>query len=198
MPGHVHRYLPATDPSRTPLVLLHGTYGTETDLLPSAGEVAPGAARLSVRGTVAMDTGYAFFRRHPDRRVDEADLAARIPELAHLITRRLTEPPIALGFSNGAIMAAALLATRPGLLSSAILLRPLSPFADLPHPLEGVPVLLIDGTEDTRRAPDDGPRLAEQLRRAGASVTHRRLRTGHLPTPGDIVLAREWLEDRGL
>jgi phospholipase/carboxylesterase len=60
--------------------------------------------------------------------------------------------PIAIGYSNGAIMAAALLLTRPGLLAGAVLLRPVSPFwDDLPTRLGGGPVLTIDGEMDSRR-----------------------------------------------
>ena len=85
----------------------------------------------------------------------------------------LTKPPIAIGFSNGAIMAAALLLTRPRLLAGAILFRPLSPFRDdLVNRLHDVPVLIIDGEKDSRRSPGDGARLPARLRNAGAMVTH--------------------------
>lgn len=67
------------------------------------------------------------------RPVDEADIAARTPVLADFInatmaSHSLAKPPI--GYSNGAIMAAALILTHPGLLGGAILFRPLSPFWD--------------------------------------------------------------------
>ncbi|MEU3011923.1 alpha/beta hydrolase [Nocardia asteroides] len=197
--SHTHRYLAGTDSSAHPLVLLHGSDGTESDLLPLAGEVAPGAPRLALRGAVATDGGYAFFRRLPDRRVDEVDLAGRLLPVAQVIetscaAHHFTRQPVALGFSNGAIMAAALLMTSPALFAGAILLRPLSPFSqDLPHRLDDIPVLIVDGSDDTRRSPGDGLRLTERLRRAGASVTHHVLRTGHLITAEDAALARDWL-----
>ncbi len=69
-----------------------------------------------------------------------------------------------LAIPTGAIMAAALLLTRPSLLGGAILLRPLSPFThDPPTRLDGTPVLVIDGEKDSRRSPGDGLRLAERL-----------------------------------
>jgi len=102
--------------------------------------------------------------------------------------------PIAIGFSNGAIMAAALLLTDPGLLAAAVLFRPLSPFTyDLPHRPDGTPVLIIDGDNDSRRSPGDGLRLAERLVRAGALVTHHALPVGHAITSEDRRIAREWL-----
>jgi phospholipase/carboxylesterase len=196
--SYAHVLIEGGNAPEAPLVLLHGSDGTETDLLPLAELLAPDSVRISVRGAVASDAGYAFFRRFPDRRVDEADVAARVPALADFIESTCAGygRPIAVGFSNGAIMAAALLLARPGLLAGAILFRPLSPFAeDLPHRLDGTPVLVLDGAEDTRRSPGDGTRLAERLRHAGATVTQHVLPTGHMPGPEDLRLAQNWLRD---
>lgn len=196
---HLWVFEAGSDTASPPFVLLHGSYGTEADLLPLADRLAPGASRLGVRGAVAMDDGYSFFRRHPDRRVDEADLRSRVPALAALVRELtvralLTKPPVVVGFSNGAIMAAALLAACPEVLVGAILFRPLPPFtADALYRRSTVPVLIVDGAQDRRRDPDDGRRLAERLRGVGAVVTHRVLRAGHAITVEDEDVAREWL-----
>jgi phospholipase/carboxylesterase len=181
------------------LVLLHGSHGTESDLLPLARRLAPESTRLGVRGAVTWGDGYAFFRRHPDRRVDETDIESRVGPLAALIRDhtadgRFARPPVVVGFSNGAIMAAALVATCPGLLSGAVLFRPLSPFtaADA-YQRCTLPIVIIDGAQDPRRSPTDGLRLAERLSRAGADVTHRVLPVGHAITAEDEEIAREWL-----
>jgi phospholipase/carboxylesterase len=201
-PIHAHCFLPGTDPGAAPLVLLHGSGGTEHDLMPLAAELAPAGARFGIRGSVAIEGGFAFFHRFPDRRVDEADIAARVPVLAAFIEASrarytLTGRPLAIGFSNGAIMAAALLLSRPGLLAGAILFRPLSPFThDLPHRLDNTKVLIIDGQKDSRRSPGDGLRVADRLMRAGASVTHHVLPVGHAITPEDTRIAREWMANR--
>jgi phospholipase/carboxylesterase len=198
-PTHVHCFVPGTDTGRAPLVLLHGSGGNECDLVPLAGELAPEAANLGIRGTVAIDGGYAFFHRFPDRRVDEADIVARAPVLAEFIGAasgryNFDRRPIAIGFSNGAIMAASLLLARPGLLAAAVLFRPLSPFTDdLPHRLDRTPVLIIDGERDSRRSPGDGLRLAERLVRAGALVTHHVLPVGHAISAEDRRIASAWL-----
>jgi phospholipase/carboxylesterase len=188
-----------TDTSRVPLVLLHGSYGTESDLLPLAARLAPGSSRLAVRGAVAIGNGYAFFRRHLDRRVDEADVGPRVRVLASLICEfgsrdDFAGPPVVVGFSNGAIMAAALVATYPELLAGAVLFRPLSPFGDEAcYQRSALPVLVLDGAQDARRSATDGLRLAECLGRAGAVVTHRVLPTGHALTVEDEEIARDWL-----
>ena len=189
-----------SDTARAPLVLLHGSYGTESDLLSMAGRLEPGASRLGVRGTVAMDNGYAFFRRHADRRVDEADLRSRVPSLEALVREfagrgQLAKPPVLVGFSNGAIMAAAFLAMHPEMLAGAMLFRPLSPFTtDASYRRCSIPVLIVDGAQDQRRSADDGRRLAERLSGAGAVLTHRVLPVGHPIGDEDEELAREWLK----
>jgi phospholipase/carboxylesterase len=186
-PIHAHCLLPGTDTTGAQLVLLHGSGGNEFDLVPLASELAPEAAKLGIRGTVAIEEGYAFFHRFPDRRVNEADIEAKAPVLAEFIEAscaryNFRRRPIAIGFSNGAIMAA------------AILFRPLSPFThDVPHRLDNTSVLIIDGEKDSRRSPGDGLRLAERLVRSGASVSHHVLPVGHSITEEDKRIAREWL-----
>jgi len=161
-PTHIHHFIAGTDPARAPLVLLHGSGGDGHDLLPLADALAPGSPLLGIRGMVAIDIGFAFFHRFPDQSIDEADLSIRAPALADFIEaartgHSLTRASIAIGYSNGAIMAAALLLTRPSLLAGAML----SPFShDLSVRLDGTPVLVIDGENDNRRSPGDGRRLA--------------------------------------
>jgi phospholipase/carboxylesterase len=193
----IHLFHPGTNASEPPLVLLHGSGGDEHSLAPLAAELAPGSPALTIRGTVEIDGGFAFFHRRPDNTVDEADVDQRLPALVDCI--RTVQPgfaqqPIAVGFSNGAIMTAAMLLTEPTLLAGAILFRPLSPFpTDRSVRLDGTPVLIIDGEKDSRRSPGDGARLAERLTRAGAAVTHHVLPVGHAVTEMDKQIARDWL-----
>jgi phospholipase/carboxylesterase len=94
----------------------------------------------------------------------------------------------------GAIIAAALLLTSPGLLAGAIVFRPLSPFREgMTFSLNGTPALIIDGEKDTRRFPGDGTLLAERLTRAGAAVSHHVLPVGHAIAVIDREIARTWL-----
>jgi phospholipase/carboxylesterase len=200
---HSHHFIPGTASTGRPLVLLHGSGGTEHDLVPLAAELAPGAPTLSIRGTLAIDGGFAFFHRRPDRSIDEADILARILALAGFIAAagvryEFRGAPVAAGFSNGAIMTAGLLLTHPTLLSGAMLFRPLLPFVqDLPVRMDGTPVLIIDGAKDSRRSPGDGARVGERLAGAGAVVTHHVLPVGHSITASDAQIARSWCESLG-
>lgn len=202
-PTHAYHFVAGTDQSKPPLVLLHGSGGDEHDLVPLAQKLAPDSPIIGLRGAVRSEGGYAFFNRFPDRSIDEADITSRVPVLANFIKATLTEyslakAPIAIGFSNGAIMAAALLLTRPSLFAGAVLLRPLSPFRDdLEIRLNGVPALIIDGEKDIRRSPGDGARLAERLRKVGAMVAHHALPVGHSITMRDQEIVGEWLGDMG-
>ena len=179
---------------------MHGSGDDERDLVPLAELLAPGVPVLAIRGSVDIDGGFAFFHRFPDRTINDADISVRAPVLADFIETCCTRyglavPPVAAGYSNGAIMTAALVLTRPTLLAGAILLRPLSPFtSDPPSRLSGIPVLIIDGERDKRRSPGDGARLAERLRGLGATVTHQVLPAGHAISDIDARLARMWLD----
>ena len=192
-------HVPGSPGDGLPLVLLHGSNGTERDLLGLAADVRPAASLLAVRGDVVMDPGFAFFRRFPDRRVDVDDLRSRASRLARFIRLAGAGPrgdkPIAIGYSNGAIMAIALLLDAPDVLAGAILLRPLLPFEPGPGAAGlAKPVLVVDGADDRRRAPDDGLRVCRALRRAGALVRHETSASGHLIGPDDVAAARSWLE----
>ncbi|MGY3144324.1 phospholipase/carboxylesterase [Bradyrhizobium sp. USDA 3397] len=197
---HDHCFIESAAPDRTPLLMLHGSSGTERDMVPLAGLLAPGSMAVALRGAVPWEAGFAFFRRFEDRSIDERDLLARAEVLAAEVVRigkncRFPRPPVAIGFSNGAIMAAALLMLYPRCLSGAVLLRPLSPFAVDPDTrLSRFPALLIDGDNDARRLRGDGARLAQRLAHMGADVTHHLLPTGHTITEDDIGLTREWLK----
>ena len=191
-------HLPMANATCPPLVLLHGSNGDEHDLLDLAGEVAPGASRFALRGDVALRPGYAFFRRFTDRRIDVEDLRILSARPAQFIRVAVAHDhggvkPIAIGYSNGAVMATALLLDAPEALAGAVLLRPLLP--RLPTSgttIGGKPVLIIDGLQDQRRAPEDGEFVREALQRAGAVVQHETSASGHAIGPDDLRLARTW------
>lgn len=197
----VHVFERGSDPDRPPLLLLHGTGGDEHDLVPLGRAVAPGASLLSPRGKVLEGAAPRFFRRLAEGVFDEADLTARTHELADFIgearARYGLPSPIALGFSNGANIAASLLLLRPEVLAGAALLRAMPPFRDPPRvDLTGKPVLLLSGLMDPIMPAAASTRLAETFAAVGADVRHQALPAGHGLTQADIGQLSQWLARR--
>jgi len=194
----VHRFEPATATGLPPLLLLHGTGGDENDLLSLGRTLAPGAALLSPRGKVMEGGMPRFFRRFAEGVFDESDVRARAGELAAFITEARAAyglaAPIAVGFSNGANIAAALMLTDPDALAGAVLLRAMVPLANpAPVDLKARPVLLLSGAMDPIVPEENAARLAGQLERAKATVTHRILPAGHGLSQADINLSHQWI-----
>ena len=193
--AYVHRFEPGVDPSRPPLLLLHGTGGDESDLLPLGREIAPGAALLSPRGNVLEGQMPRFFRRFREGLFDEDDVRRRAGELASFIAeaRRAygLAQPFALGYSNGANLAAAVLLLHPKTLAGAILLRAMAPLAEPPKPdLSGMSVLILSGLSDPIAPRSTAEKLAVALAAAGARVERDELPAGHGLTQADVTRAK--------
>jgi phospholipase/carboxylesterase len=200
--GFIHRFQAATRPERPPLLLLHGTGGDENDLVPFGARMAPGSALLSPRGKVRENGMARFFRRLAEGMFDLDDLKARAHELGDFVEHACAAydlaKPIAVGFSNGANIATALMLLRPEALAGAVLMRGMTPFApDEPVALRGLPVLILAGSADPLVAPEARNALAALLERTGADVTAVTIDAGHGLTPQDISLAARWLGERG-
>lgn len=194
----VHRYEAGSAPS---LLLLHGTGGDENDLIDLGRLLRPGAALLSPRGAVLEDGMPRFFRRLAPGVFDEGDLIRRTHELADFIedqsARRHLGKILAVGYSNGANIAASLLLLKPGVLAGAVLFRSMVPL-EPPHPpqLQGVPVLMLAGRHDRMIPPESTQRLAVLLAQAGADVSLEWRDNGHELSQPEFVLAHDWLDAR--
>ena len=200
--GFVHRFVPAPGepPSRLTLLLLHGTGGDESDLLDLGRSLSPGAALLSPRGRVLEHGAPRFFRRLAEGVFDLPDLHAQTAALAAFVGAAAgaygfdPKHVVAVGFSNGANIAASLLLSHPGVLAGAVLLRPMVPFEPQVKPdLAGMPVLIAAGLRDPIVPAAQTHRLADLLRGGGADVTVAPQPAGHGLVPGDLAAAREWV-----
>lgn len=196
--GLVHRFVPGEEGGRA-LLLLHGTGGNEDDLIPLGRALAPGAALLSPRGPVLEHGMPRFFRRLADGVFDLDDLVARTHQLADFVAAASAAyhlgpgKLIALGFSNGANIAASTLLLRPEALGGAALLRPMVPFEPETLPdLTGVPVLIASGSTDPLVSHGQSKRLAALLTGSGADVTVHWSPGGHGLDQGDIEALHAW------
>jgi phospholipase/carboxylesterase len=196
--GFVHRFVPATDPKRTPLLLLHGTGADENDLIPLGAQLSPGAALLSPRGKVLEQGMPRFFRRVGEGVFDIDDLRARTKDLAVFVANARKAyglaTPIAVGFSNGANIAWSLLLSDPTALAAAILMRAMLPFdPDAIPQLNGKRVLMLSGAADPIVSAPQRDKLAKLLKAAGTDLQYELLPAGHRLIPQDLTIAAEWL-----
>jgi phospholipase/carboxylesterase len=194
----VHRFVPGT--SLATLLVLHGTGGDENDLLPLARELAPDAALLSPRGPVLEHGMPRFFRRIAVGVFDEADLTRRAADLAGFVAaaaRAYGRDPArvyALGYSNGANMAAALLLLHPDALAGGALLRAMLPLEPpTPPDLAGKPVRIAAGLEDPYAPRERVDALADRLKQAGAAVEVGWQAAGHALDEGEMDAVRAWI-----
>ncbi|MDQ6809494.1 MAG: alpha/beta hydrolase [Verrucomicrobiota bacterium] len=200
--GFVHRYIPAPDAARADrvLLLLHGTGGDEDDLIPLGPKLDPNAALLSPRGKISEHGQLRFFRRLAEGVFDEEDVVRRAHELADFVIAAGSEynfeplPVVAVGYSNGANIAAAMLLLRPEVLAGAILLRAMVPLSSPPAPdLRGRRILISEGEQDPIVPMDHGRTLSAMLRNAGADVLLIIQAAGHSLVGEDIRAAQSWL-----
>src|SRR4051794_25226969 len=196
----MHQFVPGTS-SRT-LLLLHGTGGNENDLLSLGRSLDAEAALLSPRGKVLENGMPRFFRRLAEGVFDEQDLIQRTHELARFVEsaaqhyQRDAGKVIAVGFSNGANIAAAMLLLEPSVLRGAVLLRAMVPLEPETMPdLSGRFALISAGREDPIVPPEHPQRLAQKLTAAGATVSLKWQSAGHQLTRNDLVEARSFVSE---
>jgi phospholipase/carboxylesterase len=139
-----------------------------------------------------------FFRRLAEGVFDEDDLRRRANELADFVADARDAygiaAPIAVGFSNGANIAAATLLLRPDALAGAVLLRAMVPLSQPPAvSFSSKAILILSGAMDQMIPAANTERLAALFRKAGAEVQHRTLPAGHGLSQADVAIAKEWL-----
>lgn len=202
MMDFVHKFIPSkTGENKTTLVLLHGTGGNEEDLIPLGQFLTPDAAILGIRGKVLEGAAPRFFRRLSEGVFDEEDLIFRTHELARFIEEASQmyslnpERLVAVGYSNGANIAASLLLLEPTILSAAVLFRSMVPLEPKKLPnLNGKHVLMQSGRLDPIVTASQSERLFELLKQAGAEITLNWQNTGHGLTNPEFAMAQTWLE----
>ena len=199
-PDFIHEFVPGSS-SRT-LLLLHGTGGNERDLIPLGRELDPNAALLSPRGQILENGMPRFFRRLAEGVFDLEDLKYRANELADFVSAAAqhygfgSDKLVAVGYSNGANIATAMLLLRPEILPTAILFRAMVPLQPEKLPdLSSTRVWIGEGELDPIVPASEAEALAELLRHAGANVTIRFANAGHGLTNGDVAGARDWLRE---
>ena len=203
--GMAHMYIRPVDAGLPTLLLLHGTGGDENDLIPLGRTLLPGAGLLSPRGSVSEHGMNRFFLRLAEGVFDIEDLHRRTAELVAFIAasaeRYEFDPArvIAIGFSNGANIAASVLLSNPTALAGAVLVRPMVPFVpETPSSLANLAVLIEAGDYDNIASRSQTQQLTALLKASQANVDLHSVAAGHSLTEEDVVYARQWLRSRFL
>jgi len=197
-PDFIHEFVPGA--SNRTLLLLHGTGGNERDLISLGRELDSSASLLSPRGKVLENGMPRFFRRLAEGVFDLEDLKKRTHELADFVIAAAkhykidVKNMVAVGYSNGANIAASTLLLLPEIFPAAVLFRAMVPLVPETQPdLSSVRVWIGAGSIDPIIPASETKQLSELLRDAGADVTIRFFKGGHELTPEDVDVAREWL-----
>ena len=194
-----HIFQKGKDASKPTFLLLHGTGGTELDLIPLAGKIDEEASFLSVRGNVLENGMPRFFRRLAEGIFDEEDLIFRTKELYEFLEDAAKKYEfdrnnvIAIGYSNGANIAASLLFQYQDALKGAILHHPMVPLRGISLPdLSGTSVFIGAGTNDPICSPLESGELEKMLEQAQAKVHLHWEHNGHQLTFDEVEAAAEW------
>lgn|SRR5699024_6268250 len=194
-----HIFNKGSNPTKPTLLLLHGTGGNELDLLPLAKQVDVEANVLSVRGNVVENGMPRFFKRLAEGVFDEEDLVFQTKELNEFLDEAAVkydfnrENIIAIGYSNGANIAASLLFHYANALQGAILHHPMVPRRNITLPnLSNKSVLITAGTNDPICLPEESKELQTILESANATADIHWEDNGHQLTQTEVTAASDW------
>ena len=196
-----HIFNKGKDLTRPTLLLLHGTGGNELDLLQLAEIVDHEANVLSVRGNVLENGMPRFFKRLSEGVFDEEDLIFRTEELNDFLDETANKYGfnrkniVAIGYSNGANIAASLLFHYEDALKGAILHHPMVPRRGIQLPnLTGKSVFISAGTNDPICPAQESEQLQSLLKEANAKVDIHWENRGHQLTETEVIAASKWYQ----
>lgn len=200
--GFIHNFVEAKEGTDIVLLLLHGTGGTENDLIPLGRDINKSAAILSPRGKILENGAPRFFKRLAEGVFDLDDLKFRTGELSDFMEKASDlykfnlERVVAIGYSNGANMAASLLLLRPRVVSTAILFRPMVPLVpEILPKLSSKNIFVSGGLYDPIVPKVETERLVDLLKKCGANIFVHWENSGHELRSQEITVTRNWLSN---
>ncbi|WP_456271389.1 alpha/beta hydrolase [Bacillus sp. AK031] len=198
-----HIFKPGKNQKGPTLLLLHGTGGNERDLLPLAEMIAPEYPVLGVRGNISENGMNRFFRRLSEGVFDEEDLVYRTKELKEFIDECAERydfdrsQVIAIGYSNGANIAASMMYHYKDAVRGAVLFHAMVPIrGSKMADLTGTPVFIAAGENDPLIPAKETKELINDLTKANADVTEFWTRGGHQLTREEVVKAADWFKEK--
>lgn len=194
----IHRVYTPDHPNGQTLILLHGTGGSETSLMPLAAKASPNTTLIGLRGRSNEEGSSRWFRRYGPLSFDQKDIRSEAEALAAFIEGAVEaygldlQKTTFLGFSNGANMLAAMMQLHPGLVRNAVLLRATKVLENTPEAdLSGARILAVTGDHDLFGS--HAPALEAELQQSGADIAIKAVSAGHETGPHDIEAIQQWL-----
>ncbi|EJC82529.1 putative esterase [Rhizobium leguminosarum bv. trifolii WSM2297] len=199
----VHRFYTPPDPDGSVFVLLHGSGGNETTLMPLLNKAAPRATLLGVRGRATEEGFPRWYKRITPFSFDQNDIKTEAEAFAAFIEGAVKsygldpQKVVYVGYSNGANLLNSLLYLHPNLVHKAVLLRSMPVLSDYPHAdLKGTDLLVISGKTDAYGK--YASELEERLKSSGATVDSDVIPGGHDLGDADVPIIQKWLlQERG-
>ncbi|MCW4468871.1 alpha/beta hydrolase [Flavobacterium sp. MFBS3-15] len=196
-------YKPSGNPDAYTLLLLHGTGGDERDLIPLSQNFGDAYNILSLRGNVSENGMPRFFKRLGMGIFDEADLHFRSDEMVSFINETAikegfnSKKIIAVGYSNGANIAGAIMVKYPHFFAGAILYRPMQPFKSIEDSNEdsNTKIFFSSGQLDPTVDIKTTLKYIDILKRKGLNITFHEIPAGHQLTQQDVMLSERWLSE---
>ncbi|WP_190238015.1 MULTISPECIES: VOC family protein [unclassified Rhizobium] len=194
----VHRFYTPPDPDGSVFVLLHGSGGNETTLMPLLNKAAPRATLLGVRGRATEEGFPRWYKRITPFSFDQNDIKTEAEAFAAFIEGAVKsygldpQKVVYVGYSNGANLLNSLLYLHPNLVHKAVLLRSMPVLSDFPHAdLKGTDLLVISGKTDAYGK--YASELEERLKSSGATVDSDVIPGGHDLGDADVPIIQKWL-----
>ncbi|KAB2655329.1 alpha/beta hydrolase [Brucella tritici] len=199
----IHRFYKPENASNELVILLHGSGGNETSLVPLASKIWPRATLLGIRGRVMQDGGTRWYKRISPVKFDQKDVKLEANAFVTFLTRLADDKDLDLthatfvGYSNGANLLAATMMLHPDLVKRAVLMRSMPVLDNAPVAnLSKARVLTITGEEDKLYSPF-APALSALLRSGGARVDARTIDADHMLGEKDIAAITQWVASLG-
>ena len=199
----IHRFYKPENASNELVILLHGSGGNETSLVPMATKIWPRATLLGIRGRVMQDGGTRWYKRITPVKFDQKDIKLEANAFVTFLTRLADDKDLDLthatfvGYSNGANLLAATMMLHPDLVKRAVLMRSMPVLDNAPAAnLSKARVLTITGEDDKLYSPF-APALSALLRSGGARVDARTIDADHMLGEKDVAAISQWVASLG-
>ncbi len=199
----IHRFYKPENASNELVILLHGSGGNETSLVPMATKIWPRATLLGIRGRVMQDGGTRWYKRITPVKFDQKDIKLEANAFVTFLTRLADDKELDLthatfvGYSNGANLLAATMMLHPDLVKRAVLMRSMPVLDNAPAAnLSKARVLTITGEDDKLYSPF-APALSALLRSGGARVDARTIDADHMLGEKDVAAISQWVASLG-